>query len=86
MANKKEIITILKKYSAAYPNSGLNKDGIDLYVKLLEKFTPQELEEAMDILLTKCKFFPTIAEIYENAKHREYDSNGNEIVNGITIF
>ena len=65
MADKKEIVTILKKYSAAYPTSSLGKEGVELYVKSLEKFQARDIANAMDILITKCKFFPTIAEIYD---------------------
>lgn len=81
MADKREIIDIMKKYSAAYPSSGLKKEGVELYVKALERFDSSEIDFAMNVLLTKCKFFPTIAEIHEQISPRK--ENGGEYVNWI---
>lgn len=73
-----EALRILAKYSEAYPATRLSKEGRLLYSEKLSKFSVEQLEKAMDALLEKCRYFPTIAEIFSEAEHFRADREAGE--------
>lgn len=62
-----QIIKVLTPYMAVFPNCKIDATGLLLYSKALMPLRIQDLEAAMVKLLQTCKFFPSVAEIFEAA-------------------
>lgn len=71
--SKEELITVITSYLDVFPQTRLNDNGVKIYARVLaqQKISPERLERAMDFLITKCKYFPTIAEIVEHVHPKE---------------
>jgi len=57
-----EVIIVL---AAAYPNFEIRKDTLRIYVEMLSDLDTGELERAAKLVMTRSRFFPTIAELRE---------------------
>lgn len=66
-AKSMQIIKLLTPYMAVFPNCKLDRIGLLLYSKSLLPLRIQEIEAAMTKLLQTCKFFPSVAEIFDAA-------------------
>ena len=71
-----EIIMTLTPYLLAFPNSKLNEGGLLVYSRALSSLSLAEIEAAMLKLMRTCKFFPSVAEIFDAAKNiKRYAEN-----------
>ena len=68
MSNEAEIAKLLQTYFLAYPNSSMPKESWAFYVRALIPLPIELIEAAMMMLVTKSKYFPAIAEIFDAAK------------------
>lgn len=68
MAKKSEVFALLDEFLQAYPECKLSAKGVDLYVRKLTLFDIGLLQKVFDELTETCRFFPTIADIYEKAR------------------
>lgn len=66
MADKETVLDIMLEYLSYYPKSDVSDARLVKYAEMLEKFQEVDIRKAMDNLMTKCKFFPSLAEIYEH--------------------
>lgn len=62
-----EIIMTLTPYIVAFPQSKMTAEGLVIYAKALSSLSVAEINAAMLKLMRTCKFFPTVAEIFEQA-------------------
>lgn len=62
-----QIIKLLAPYMAVFPNCKIDATGLLLYSRALMPLRIQDIEAAMTKLLQTCKFFPSVAEIFEAA-------------------
>ncbi len=73
MANDKlhqvEIIKVLTPYLAALPQSKINEGSLIIYAKALSDLSIAQINAAMLKLMRTVKFFPTIAEIFEQVEN-----------------
>ena len=60
-----EILLILKKLFAAYPNTTVDEEAIVIYVQMLGNIAPNELRMAVHQCICTCTFLPGVAEILE---------------------
>lgn len=78
---KKEeaIIRLITPYMMAFPHSKANEGTLLVYARSLSALDIPEIEAALNKLMLTAKFFPTIAEIYEQiGEVRQYiDSKEN---------
>lgn len=63
-----EIIKTLSPYLLAFPQSKMTQEGLIVYARALQSLSVAQVDAAMAKLLRICKFFPTVAEIYEQAE------------------
>ncbi|WP_027406190.1 hypothetical protein [Anaerovibrio sp. RM50] len=68
MNKRAEIIKLLTPYLMAFPNSKMNEGSLLVYSKALSGLELVEIEAAMNKLILTSKFFPSVAEIYEQAR------------------
>lgn len=79
MASKDHLQAIIKTltpYLMAYPQSKINEGGLLVYAKALANLSIGEIDAAMLKLTLTSKFFPSIAEIYEEARNMRDFSEG----------
>ena len=62
-----DIIQTLTPYLLAFPQSKMTTEGLLVYARALSGFSIAEINAAMLKLMRTCKFFPTVAEIFEQA-------------------
>lgn len=63
-----EIVKMLTPYLMAFPHSKMNEGSLIVYSKALSGLELVEIEAAMNKLILTSKFFPSVAEIYEQAR------------------
>lgn len=63
-----DIIQTLTPYLLAFPQSKMTTEGLLVYARALSGFSIAEINAAMLKLMRTCKFFPTVAEIFEQAE------------------
>ena len=63
-----EIIVALTPYLVAFPQSKMTAEGLIIYAKALTSLSVAEINAAMLKLMRTCRFFPTVAEIFEQAE------------------
>ena len=67
MSHEAEIIKTLMPYLMAFPRSKMNEGSLIVYARALSSLSVVEIDAAMLKLMRTVKFFPTIAEIFEQA-------------------
>ena len=67
MSEINPVLKILSTYRKVFPQSRIDDEGLALYVVLLKPLRPVEISAAMAKLAMTCKFFPSVAEIFEAA-------------------
>ena len=65
--HEEKIIITLTPYLMAFPQSRMTKEGLVIYAKALSSLSIAEINAAMLKLMRTLKFFPTVAEIFEQA-------------------
>lgn len=65
--HQKEIVMALVPYLLAFPQSKMTQEGLVVYAKALQSLSVAEVDAAMLKLMRTCKFFPSVAEIFEQA-------------------
>lgn len=65
---EEKIINLLTMYSTAFPTARIGKTGLSLYAKSLIHVSLSLIGAALKKHLQTCKFFPTVAEIIEQAE------------------
>ena len=70
-----EIIKLLTPYLSLFPHSKVDSLGLVIYAKSLTELSLAQIEVAMLKLIRKVDFFPTVHQIFEEAK------NIDELVN-----
>ena len=70
-----EIIKLLTPYLSLFPHSEVDSLGLVIYAKSLTELSLAQIEVAMLKLIRKVDFFPTVHQIFEEAK------NIDELVN-----
>lgn len=80
MSTRVEIIERLGILIAAYPNTQVTGDTINVYVRMLEDVPVQVLDCAVKQSLAECKFFPSVAELRE--KVFALSSNVSQVPDG----
>lgn len=79
-SNKADIGKLLLRYKAAFSNTELTKDKLTLYAELLQDVPMENLEKAMVECAKTVKFFPSVAEIRQEAnKQAKPDDYGLKI-------
>lgn len=75
-----EIMEILTRYADLYPHSKLtdNDNGMLLYAEAISDLHPLAIEGAFKKLLQTCKFFPSVAEVREEAEKLTAHVSGSE--------
>lgn len=63
-----EIIMALTPYVVGFPQSKMTAESLVIYAKALNSLSIAEINAAMLKLMRTCKFFPTVAEIFEEAR------------------
>ena len=74
-----EIIVALTPYLVAFPQSKMTAEGLIIYAKALSSLSVAEINAAMLKLMRTCKFFPTVAEIFEQATVMKDFASGKEL-------
>jgi hypothetical protein len=87
-SNKADIGKLLLRYKAAFSNTELTKDKLTLYAELLQDVPMEKLEKAMVECAKTVKFFPSVAEIRQEANKIPIiiRGDGYEEVNGLRIY
>ena len=65
--HKAEIVATLTPYLMALPQSKINEGSLVVYANALSALSIAEIDAAMLKLMRTMKFFPTVAEIFEQA-------------------
>lgn len=68
MKHEARIIETLTPYLMAFPQSKMNEGSLLVYAKALSRLSIAEIEAAMLKLIQTNKFFPSVAEIFEQAE------------------
>lgn len=68
MTHKQEIAKVVATYLAAFPQSKLTDAGLLVYVEALQQLDIATIKAALSKLMRTSKFFPSVAEIYEQAE------------------
>lgn len=63
-----KVMQLLTLLSKSYPHSKADGSTLALYVKALEPLSYAQIEAGVTKCLRKCKYFPTVAEIFEAAE------------------
>jgi hypothetical protein len=87
-SSKADIGKLLLRYKAAFSNTELTKDKLTLYAELLQDVPMEKLEKAMVECAKTVKFFPSVAEIRQEANKIPtiIRGDGYEEVNGLRIY
>lgn len=73
-----KVMQLLTLLSKSYPHSKADGSTLALYVKALEPLSYAQIEAGVTKCMRKCKFFPTVAEIFESAESMTKTAAGNE--------
>jgi uncharacterized protein YfkK (UPF0435 family) len=73
-----EIVKLLTPYLMAIPQSKINSGSLVIYAKALKQFSIAEIEAAMLKQMRTLRYFPTIAEIFEQVEVMKDVIAGNE--------
>lgn len=65
--HQQQIVATLTPYFMALPQSKINAGSLVVYARALSSLTIAEIDAAMLKLMRTVKFFPTVAEIFEQA-------------------
>ncbi len=68
MNHEAEIIKLLQRYFAAYPNSQMDAGALAFYARALAPLSIETIDAAMMMLIRTSKFFPSIAEVFQAAQ------------------
>ncbi len=79
MTDQVEIIKLLTPYLMAFPQSKMNDGSLIVYAKALSPLSIAEIDAAMLKLMRTVKFFPSVAEIFEQADDVKAFANKTEI-------
>ena len=74
-----EIVMTLTPYLVAFPQSKMTAEGLIIYAKALHDLSLAEINAAMLKLIRTCKFFPTVAEIFEQAEVMREFATGDSL-------
>lgn len=75
--HEENIIIALTPYLVAFPQNKMTSEGLVIYAKALSSLSIAEINAAMLKLMHTCKFFPAVAEIFEQAAvMKEFASGG----------
>ena len=74
-----EIIMTITPYFLAFPQSKMTAEGLVIYAKALSCLSVAEINAALLKLMRTCKFFPTVAEIFEQAAVMKDFASGKEL-------
>ena len=87
-SSKADIGKLLLRYKAAFSNTELTKEKLALYAELLQDVPMEKLEKAMVECAKTVKFFPSVAEIRQEANKIPtiIRGDGYEEVNGLRIY
>jgi hypothetical protein len=87
-SSKADIGKLLLRYKAAFSNTELTKEKLALYAELLQDIPMEKLEKAMVECAKTVKFFPSVAEIRQEANKIPtiIRGDGYEEVNGLRIY
>ena len=66
--HERDIIVTLTPYLIAFPQSKMTAEGLVIYAKALSSLSVAEINAAMLKLMRTCRFFHTVAEIFEQAE------------------
>ena len=77
--HEEKIILTLTPYLMAFPQSRMTKEGLVIYAKALSSLSIAEINAAMLKLMRTLRFFPTVAEIFEQAAVMRDFAAGNGI-------
>lgn len=72
------IIQLLTVVSKSYGHAKVDGAMLALYAKALEPLTYAEIETGVTKCMMTCKFFPTVAEIFEAAKSMKQTANNTD--------
>ena len=64
-----EIVATLTPYLMALPQSKINEGSLVIYARALSSLSIAEIDAAMLKLMRTMRFFPSIAEIFEQAEN-----------------
>lgn len=67
MACETEILKLLQKLSELFPAHPLSSQAVAIYVQELAEIPAPVLERALRAHIRVCRFFPTVAELYQRA-------------------
>lgn len=85
MSACEDIVHLLTPYLMAFPNCKINAGGLVVYSKVLSKLELVEIEAAMNKIILTSKFFPSVAEIYEQVQvMRNYALTKSGLANNLT--
>lgn len=78
MAATMHVVALLADFVEVYPGTQISAKGLVKYSEVLEVYNLEDIERAMNSLLRKCKYFPTVAEICEeiHGKKKYTKENG----------
>lgn len=67
METRETIAQVLAALLAAYPHAKVREETVEIYCRALADIPPEVLDAAAMACLATCKFFPTIAELRDQA-------------------
>lgn len=70
------IIKTLMPYLAALPQSKINEGSLVIYARALSCLSLEQIDAAMLKLMRTSKFFPTVAEIFEQVENIQHFARG----------
>lgn len=79
MDKQTEIIMTLTSYLMAFPQSKMNEGSLLIYARALSSLSITEIDVAMLKLMQTCKFFPSVAEIFQAAESVKITATGSEV-------
>jgi hypothetical protein len=68
MASPKVVSHYLKMFGVLWEHKGFSEELAAIYVKYLDEIPDEQFVLAGDACIKQCRFFPTIAEIFEKAE------------------
>lgn len=74
-----KIIMTLTPYVVGFPQSKMTAESLVIYAKALSSLSVAEINAAMLKLMRTCKFFPTVAEIFEEARVMKEFAEGRRL-------
>jgi Cu/Ag efflux pump CusA len=78
MNHEAEIIQTLMPYLMAFPQSKMNEGSLIVYARALSSLSIAEIDAAMLKLMRTVKFFPSVAEIFEQSANMKTFATGIE--------